>query len=100
MAIYALNCNFVYFPYSDDGYWKDMKSTKIIPGKLINPNLVRRVAFGRIRAKSGSSFAGIFASDNEMRKRVRKCLEWKKLPYKNRFKCSKFDPPRKNVKKS
>jgi len=86
-------------PNSDDGYWKDVKSTKTIPGRLINPNLKRRVAFGRIRAKS-ASFAGIFATGNERRKRVRKCLEWKKLPYKNQFKCSRFDPPRKNVKES
>ena len=75
-----------------------MKSTKTVPGKFINPNLVGRLAFGRKSAKS--SFAGIFASENKKRKRVHKCLEWKKLPYKNQFKCSKFDPPKKNVKKS
>ena len=52
------------------------------------------MAIGISRQKS--SFAGIFgATDNTLaHDPIHKCLEWKKVPFKNRFKCAKFDPPK------
>ena len=65
---------------------------------MIEKDFQNRIAGGILGARS--AFAGILgATSNVNRDRVRKCLEWKKVPYKNEFKCSKFVPPKQKVKK-
>ena len=71
-----------------------MKINKTIQGQMIQLGLRTNVAIGISKPKS--SFAGIFGATNNTiaHESIHKCLEWKKVPFKNRFKCAKFDPPK------
>ena len=67
-----------------------MKNDEIING--IMKDIKDRISVGRRVAKS--STAGIFgATGFKKRKRIRKCLEWKKVIYRNQYECLKFFPP-------
>ena len=70
--------------------WKDVKNDEIING--IMKDIKDRISVGRRVAKS--STAGIFgASGSKKRERIRQCLEWKKVIYRNQYECLKFFPP-------
>lgn len=73
--------------------WKDVKSNSSVSG-IIKEIKDRTIVGRRI---INSPVAGIFGSVNitELRK-IHMCLEWRKIPFINQWKCSKFFPPKIN----
>ena len=83
-------------PNVDDS-WKDMKNNKTVDGMM--KEIKDRITVGRRIITS--SIGGIFGtpSGNNKRRKIRMCLEWKKIPYRNQWTCLKFFPPKKPVVK-
>ena len=77
--------------------WKDGENNKTVNG--IMKEIKDRITVGRRIITS--SIGGIFGtpSGNNKRRKIRMCLEWKKIPYRNQWTCLKFFPPKKPVVK-
>merc|ERR1711997_302137 len=76
--------------------WKDFETNKLVQGAgIIEPNL--RVAFGVRSQKNRGYGALIFKTYGRKirQRRVRKCLEWRRIPILNKWTCKKFFPSKK-----
>lgn len=74
-----------------DDSWKGIENNKSVDGKIKKTK--GRVALGTRTRKSpspGIKFVGV--NKRRRRKKVRKCLDWKKIPYINEWRCFKFFP--------
>jgi len=79
-------------PDVDNG-WKDGKNNQSINGMM--KEIKDRITVGRRIIKT--PIAGIFlANGPRNRGKIRMCLEWTKIPYRNQWKCLKFFPPIRN----
>jgi len=80
---------------NNDISWKEIENDNIVGGKI--KELKDRIVNGRKVFKSRTG--GIFAAPGgRRRKKVRKCEEWKKIPFTNQWRCFKFFPRRNKVK--
>ena len=97
-----------------DDQWKDIENNQSVSGKITRK--ITKIYFGSEVQKSPSagikfhklgsearnaSTPGIrfYGLERRRRKRVQKCLDWKKVPLINEWKCFKFFPPLKTAKK-
>jgi len=82
-------------PVTDDG-WKDIENDQSVDGKIISPN--KRLSLGSRSRKSPTSGIKFVRGKRRRRQKVRKCLDWKKIPLINTWRCFKFFPRRKKPK--
>jgi len=80
-----------------DNSWKDFENNIIVDANV--RELKDRIVSGQ-RASGRSRATGLFASTGARKKeRVRKCVDWMRNPFTNKWKCKKFFPPIKRIRK-
>ena len=76
-------------PASDSG-WKEIENDKSIDGKI--KDTTTRLFLGQKAQNAQASGIKFQKLERIGRQRVLKCLDWKKIPYINEWRCFKFFP--------